>query len=109
MFRRDPKAYRGEAYIPAVNGTDSDSRNTFFVDLESADPTPRPFTASHEMLHVVADKKNHDTSAYSLWNLLREGTDSYDMMYSSKRISTTQHQTTRTENEGLVLQPSVVP
>jgi hypothetical protein len=101
-------------YLPASLGRSnpmcitpetSDIRNSAFIVLSAGDADgDNPFTAAHEAGHLILNTSadQHDPDAN---NLMFDGTSSADGFCATKRLTSPQHQRSRSVNEGKILKP----
>jgi hypothetical protein len=93
---------RGDAWTPNYCGGASDMRNTSFIVLTAGDAVAdNPHTAAHEAGRFFLNYDALDSGAYNLMN----GTSATDSITARKRLTPTQHQTSRTVGDGTLLKP----
>ena len=93
---------RGDAWTPNYCGSASDMRNTSFIVLTAGDAAAdNPHTAAHEAGRFFMNYDGLDSGNYNLMN----GTSTTDSITARKRLTPTQHQTSRTVSDGTLLKP----
>ncbi len=88
-----PAPSRGEAFVDSNTAPNFDPAHnrTFIINL-----TRTPFTAPHEIGHILNGAGGHYTGANTPNNLLRSGTSAVDTVTDSKRLVDAQITTART-------------
>ncbi len=96
----------GLAMCPFSHGDNADCRNSMFLNINAADSTPLPFTASHEAAHFIMDT-DHVNGEFNLlyWKELY----TTDFIWATKRLTPGQQQASRVKNDGKVLKASTPP